>query len=219
MTADHALPDAAATRAPTTRWETEFAGEQWREYVDRFQAMIDDGTDLGGEARFIDMMSDRNSAVLDAGCGAGRVAAIVAAAGHRSVGVDKDAGQIELGKTLFPGVSLIARDLLSVTAEDIKRGGGPVEFDIIALAGNVMVFLAPGTEQAVLTNLLRLLKPNGRLIAGFATDRKFTVADLDVATENVGLQLESRFGTWQLDPFTAQSDWVVSVFRSPVATP
>lgn len=213
MTADHALSNAAPTVAPQTRWEAEFTGANWRGYLKRFQKMIEDGTDLGGEARFIDMMADRNSAVLDAGCGTGRVAAIVAASGHQVVGVDKDSGQIEAGRALFPSVKLIAQDLLSLSAQDLADNGAPAEFDIIALPGNVMVFLAPGTERAVLANLLQLLKPGGRLVAGFATDRPFTVAQMDAAANAVGLQPIGRFGTWQLNPFTAESDWAVCVYR------
>jgi hypothetical protein len=37
--------------------------------------------DLGGEARFVDAMAPRGSRVLAAGCGPGRVAALLAAAG------------------------------------------------------------------------------------------------------------------------------------------
>ena len=40
-------------------------------------------------------------------------------------------------------------------------------FDAIVMAGNVMIFLAPGTEGAVVANLARHLTPGGVLIAGF----------------------------------------------------
>ena len=37
--------------------------------------MAAEGTDLAGEARFLDTLLDRGSRVLDAGCGTGRVSA------------------------------------------------------------------------------------------------------------------------------------------------
>ena len=42
--------------------------------------------------------------------------------------------------------------------------------------------------------------PGGRIVAGFATDRDYAVADLDRDAAAVGLTVEHRFATWHLDP-------------------
>ena len=53
-------------------------------------------------------------------------------------------------------------DLAHARAADV-----PGPFDAIVLAGNVMIFLAPDTEAAVLRNLAVRLAPGGLLVAGF----------------------------------------------------
>src|SRR5680860_1128367 len=57
-------------------------------YVERFRTMAAAGDDLAGEARLIDAMVPRGSRILDAGCGPGRVGAVLARLGHDVVGVD-----------------------------------------------------------------------------------------------------------------------------------
>lgn len=59
-------------------------------YVERFRKMAAAGDDLAGEARLIDAMAPRAGRILDAGCGPGRVGAILAGLGHEIVGVDAD---------------------------------------------------------------------------------------------------------------------------------
>lgn len=201
---------------PQTRWEQNWLREdrQWQSYADKFAQYYADGTDMDGEARFVDMLTPRNATVLDAGCGTGRVAAGIAARGHRVVGVDKDAGLVQIGVQRYPEVPLLVQDLVALDAVVLQAAGQPDAFDVIACPGNVMVYLAAGTERQVLTNLVALLKPGGRVVFGFATDREYTVDGLDSDALAVGLAFEHRFRTWQLDPFADNSDWAVSVFRA-----
>ena len=84
----------------------------------------------------------------------------------------------------------------------LAAAGRPAEFDIIVLAGNVMVYLAPGTERDVLRVLGGLLVPGGRLVTGFAHRPGLPVASLDTDATAVGLTVEHRFATWHLDPWT-----------------
>ena len=42
------------------------------------------------------------------------------------------------------------------------------------------------------------------MVTGFATDRDYTVADLDRDAAAVGLVIEHRFATWHLDPWVAE---------------
>lgn len=143
---------------PPTRWELTVVGQKWQWYVDRFDRLHRDGADLDGEARFVDMMAARGSTVLDGGCGPGRVSGALHRMGHRVVGVDRDAGLVAVARDRYPGPSYLVCDLLLVPAA-LAAAGEPSAFDIVALPGNVMVYLAPGTERDVLAVAHRLLKP------------------------------------------------------------
>lgn len=205
------------TTSPQTRWEQQVVGERWTFYADRFERMHTDGTDMEGEARLVDAMAPRGAAVLDAGCGTGRVAAALHRMGHRAIGVDKDAGLVRLARSRYQGVPYLTCDLILLERDVLVAAGGPETFDIIVLPGNVVVYLAPGTEQDVLAVLAGLLKPAGRIVAGFATDREYSPADLRADAEALGLTVEHQFATWDLDPYTEMSGWVVTVLRRPSA--
>ena len=209
--------ERSAADSPPTRWEQQVVGERWTFYTDRFDKMMADGVDLEGEARFVDAMAARDSAVLDAGCGTGRVAAALARMGHRAIGVDKDAGLIDIAKQRYTGVPYLACDLLLLTPEVLQKAGAPGAFDVIAVPGNVMVYLAPGSECGVLGNLAGLLRPSGRIVAGFATDRDYTPQEFRSDATAIGLTVEHTFASWQLDPVTESCDWVVTVLRGPGA--
>jgi SAM-dependent methyltransferase len=193
------------TTQPAARWFDEWSSAQRSEYADRFRKLAADGVDIDGEGRMVDALAARSSRILDAGCGVGRVAAYLASQGHRAAGVDIDPLLIKAGREQYPGLPLQELDLLGVSA---SLG----HFDVIVSAGNVMVYLEPGTEPAVLAALAGVLVPEGRAIFGFATDRAYTVADLDRDAAAVGWTLEGRWATWQLEPFTDASDWAVSVY-------
>jgi len=77
----------------------------------------------------------------------------------------------------------------------------------------VLVYVAPGTERTVLEVLAGLLAPDGRIVAGFATDRDYTVDHLDRDAESAELTVEHRFATWHLDRWTDSADWAVTVLR------
>lgn len=207
---------APGPSTPSTRWEEWVAvDDRWEAYSTKFAGYFVDGADMDGEARFVDMLVARASTVLDAGCGPGRVTAGLTARGHRAVGVDKDAGLVSDGHGRYPGLPLHVRDLLTVEPEWLAAQDLPTEFDAIVCPGNVMVFVAPGTERDVLGRLGALLRPGGRAVFGFSTDREYTVDGLDADAAAVGWTLEHRFATWHLDPFTADAGWAVSVYRSP----
>ena len=204
---------------PPTRWEQQVVGERWTFYTERFDAMTADGADLEGEARFVDAMAQRGSAVLDAGCGTGRIAAALVRMGHQAIGVDKDQGLIDIAVGRYPGVPYLASDLLSVTPRRLQAAGGPPNFDIIALPGNVLVYLAPGSERRVLSLLTGLLRPGGRIVAGFATDREYSPGQLAQDAAAVGLTVEHRFASWHLEAWSDQADWLVAVLRATGSSP
>ncbi|HEU0042180.1 MAG TPA: class I SAM-dependent methyltransferase, partial [Jiangellaceae bacterium] len=126
-----------------TRWatDTKVGHSQW--YVERFRTLAAEGADLAGEARLVDAMLPRRARVLDAGCGTGRVGAELHARGHDVVGVDADPVLVEAASTDHPGPRWLVADLAEL---DLPSLGVADPFDAAVLAGNVMVFLAPGTE-------------------------------------------------------------------------
>lgn len=193
----------------STRWFTERSRDQRRTYARRFVDIAADGNDIDGEARLIDAMATPGSAILDAGCGAGRITHALSRRGHRVIGVDADPLLIDAGHEQHPDADLRVLDLVDLTPEV----GGP--FDLIVCTGNVMTFAEPGTEPAILAAMATVLAPTGRAVFGFHLDRAYTLDALDQQAREVGWQLEHRFGTWNLDPLTDDSDWAVSVFRSP----
>ncbi len=128
-----------------SRWEEQVRANpdhsHW--YVERFRRMAAQGADLAGEARTVDAMLPRGSRVLDAGCGTGRVGAELAARGHTVVGVDVDPVLVAAAEADHPGPTWLVGDLAEL---DLPARGIAEPFDVAVCAGNVLTFLAPGTE-------------------------------------------------------------------------
>ena len=55
------------------------------------------------------MIAPRGARVLDGGCGTGRVAAALHRMGHRVIGVDRDAGLVEIARERYPGPAVPGR--------------------------------------------------------------------------------------------------------------
>jgi SAM-dependent methyltransferase len=159
------------------------------------------GIDPHGEVGLV--MTCSPATVLDAGCGTGRVAIELARRGVDVVGVDLDPSFVAAARAKAPHLEWCEDDLVTVELE--------CRFDVIVLAGNVMIFLAPGSEPAVLTNLARHLAPEGVLVAGFQLrPGGLTLAAFDAAAAEAGLVLVDRFATWDRDPYRG-GDYAVSM--------
>ncbi len=197
-------------RTPS-RWEELTAADPGHStwYVERFRSLAAEGADIVGEARLVDAMLDRGSRVLDAGCGPGRVGGYLYRAGHVVVGVDVDPVLITAAEQDHPGPTWIVGDLAAL---DLPARGIAGGFDAIVCAGNVMTFLAPSTRQSVLAGFARHLAPAGRVVTGFGADRGYEFPHFLADAENAGLAMELRLSTWDLRPFTEESDFLVAVF-------
>lgn len=194
------------TRRPT-RWETDTKAGHSEWYVERFRRLAVNGEDLGGEARLVDAMLPPGGRVLDAGCGPGRVGAVLHERGHTVVGVDADPVLISAAEADHPGPRWLVADLAELDLPDEDP------FDGAVLAGNVMVFLAPGTEAEVLRRVAAHVVTDGFVVTGFHVDRELTVDAFDAAVGEVGLRLEHRFATWDLRAWHDDADFAVSVLR------
>jgi SAM-dependent methyltransferase len=174
--------------------------------------MAADGTDLGGDARLVDAMVVPGSRILDAGCGSGRVAAILHGRGHAVVGVDADADLVAAAEEDHAGPTWVVADLSEL---DLPAQGIAEPFDAAVVAGNVLAFVAPGTEAAVLRRIAQHLVPDGFALVGFATDRAYRLENFDADLRAAGFELEHRFATWDLRPWRADAPFAVSVLRLP----
>jgi SAM-dependent methyltransferase len=195
-----------------TRWVTDTSKGHSRWYIERFRQMAAEGEDLGGEARLVDAMVAPGSRILDAGCGTGRVAAILHGRGHTVVGVDADADLIAAAGEDHSGPTWVVADLSEL---DLPAQGVAEPFDAAVVAGNVLAFVAPGTEPAVLRRIAAHLAPDGFALVGFATDRGYGLASFDADLAAAGFALEHRFATWDLRPWYDDSPFAVSVLRRP----
>lgn len=195
---------------PISRWEARVQADpehsHW--YVERFRRMRADGADLAGEARLVDAMVPRGARILDAGCGPGRVGSELHARGHTVVGVDVDPVLIEAAKTDHPGPTWLVGDLVDL---DLPAAGVPEPFDVVVCAGNVMTFLAEGTEVDVLRRFAAHLAPGGRAVVGFGAGRGYPFPAFFADVERAGLRLDVALATWDLHPFDPTSDFLVAV--------
>lgn len=156
------------------------------------------GEDVHGEANFVERFAPRS--VLDAGCGTGRVGRELARRGLDVVGVDLDPEMLATARRSAPDVPWHLDDLETVA---LAR-----TFDVIVMAGNVMIFLTPGTEGAVLNNMARHVRPGGWIIAGFQLiPGRLSIERYDELAADAGLVIHQRWSTWDGDPWHAGSDY------------
>ena len=198
-----------------SRWWQIGGAAQADIYDDRWRRMEQRGEWVHGEADLVCWFEP--GSVLDAGCGTGRVAIELDRRGIDVVGVDIDALMLEEARLKAPHVPWIQGDLVDV---EISGPGAPSarqEFDLIVMAGNVMVFVDIGTEAAIVANMARHLRPGGRLVSGFRSGLSpLTFAGYDRLAADAGLIPEHRWTTWDREPFDGGS-YAVTVHRRPPA--
>lgn len=182
-----------------TQWQSVDTGA----YDSKWAQMEKDGQSIHGEADFVSRFEP--TTVLDGGCGTGRVAIELARRGCEVVGVDLDEPFIQTARSKAPEIDFHLADLATV---DLQR-----PFDVIALPGNVMIFVAPGTESAVVHNLAKHLAPDGRLIAGFQLDHGLTVTAYKEMCSHAGLELEEHWSTWDRQPAHSNTNYAVMVHQ------
>lgn len=189
------------------KWFTDTEEGHSEGYVEYIRGLAADGADLAGEARFMDALLAPGSRVIDAGCGPGRVGAVLHQRGHRVVGVDVDPVLIAAARDDYPDVTWLVSDLVDL---DLASFGEIELFDGAVLAGNVLAFVAPETEVAALRGVGQHLVPGGRAVVGFQTER-YSIDEFDAHLAAAGFALEQRFATWDLRPWHDEADFAVSV--------
>ncbi len=199
-----------------SRWGDRGDVPRGADYDARWDALIEAGESVHGEADLVCHLLDglvgpagpddapTPPCVMDAGCGTGRVAVELAGRGIDVVGVDLDEGMLDTAIAKAPELDWCRADLVDV---DVGRS-----FDVIVMAGNVVIFLAAGTEAAVLANLARHLRLDGLLVAGFQLRGGIDLDTYDRHAAAAGLETVDRWATWDREPFDG-GDYAVSVHR------
>lgn len=134
----------------------------------------------------------------------GRVAAELSRRGKSVVGVDNDPDMIARAVAAHPHLDWVVADLASVTLAG--------HFDVVVLAGDVLAFVQPGSEAAVVTNLAGHLRDGGAMVSGMAVGDQARLAQYDRDCAAAGLVLADRFATWEGAPDDGGS-YAVSVHR------
>jgi len=191
-----------------TRW-VEGAGER---YAARFDSLEATGADVHGEATLCESLVPTGSRVLDAGCGTGRVAIRLHQRGYRCVGVDLDASMLDVARSRAPEVRWVLADLTGLELAE--------EFDLVVAAGNVLPFVAAGSEATVVARFADHLGAEGALVAGFGLDDRHlpreagrvTLDDYDRWCADAGLVLARRLATWEGLPYDG-GGYALSIHR------
>ena len=198
-----------------SRWWEIGGAAQSDVYDDRWKRMEAKGEWVHGEADLVCWFEP--GSVLDAGCGTGRVAIELDRRGIDVVGVDVDAPMLDEARSKAPQVSWILGDLMDVEIAEPAPAMARREFDLVVMAGNVVVFVEIGTEAAVVANMARHLAVGGRLVTGFRMGlTPLTFFDYDRFAADAGLELEHRWTTWDREPYDG-GRYAVTVHRRPPA--
>ena len=180
-------------------------------YVQRWERLEAEGNDINGEARAIDAMAQRRAAILDAGCGNGRLAGYLAAAGHDVIGIDLDPHLVKVARSKYSQPHFEVADLADFAL--LNDDGELRSFDIIVSAGNVQTFLADWERLPALSNVAKHMHDNSRFVTGFQLARGYSNAQFTADAADAGLDVVQRFGTWQFDPFSEDGEFLLAVLR------
>ena len=190
----------------TSRWLAETGGQRGQSYDQAFRDLAASGVDVHGEAAYVAALVPPGARVLDAGCGTGRVAIELARRGYEVVGVDSDASMLEVARANAPDLPWHLTDLVALEDE--------ASYDLVVAAGNVMIFLSPGTGPEVVRRLAAAVRPGGLVVSGWRTD-ELAVVEYDAWAAGAGLQQVARHATWQGAALSDGADWCVAVDRRP----
>jgi SAM-dependent methyltransferase len=126
------------------------------------------------------------------------------------VGVDLDPVLVAAAQQDHPGPRWLVGDLaeLDLPAQGIVEG-----FDAIVCAGNVMTFVAPSTRREVLRRMRTHLRAGGRVVVGFGAGRGYDFGEFFADAAASGLVADLKLSTWDLRPFSEDSDFLVAVLR------
>lgn len=181
------------------------------EYEARFAQMAIDGQNIHGEVDAMERLREgrlwTQPTVFDAGCGTGRIAVELERRGWAVTAADSDPDMIALARPKSSTISWSVADLETVALD--------TQYDVVLMAGNILLFVHQGTEAAVVANMARHIRPGGILVAGFSLS-EFTKAQYDQWCAAAGLAIVDEWATWEGAPYQ-DGDYLVSILRPNVA--
>ncbi len=168
---------------------------------------------MHGEADAVAAFAPRR--VLDLGCGTGRVAIELAHRGVEAVGVDLDADLVAIARRRAPGVRFVVADAARCSLGEV--------FDVVVLAGNVVVFCRPEDRPGLAATAAAHLAPGGRLLCGWSATGvapRVDPDDWDRWCAQAGLERVVRWSTWDGAPWPdpgvpVGEGYTVAVHRRP----
>lgn len=188
-----------------SRWRGRGDVPRGDEYDAHFTRLADAGHHLHGEADLAAALVDGDR-IVDAGCGTGRVAIELAARGFDVIGVDSDPGMLEVARRKAPDLDWREEDLVDLAIDPPA--------DLLVLAGNVLIFVAPDTEATVVARCAAAVRPGGLVVAGFSVQPNgYGPSQLDAQATAAGLELVDRWSTWERAAWRPGDDYQVSVHR------
>ncbi|HAP76629.1 MAG TPA: SAM-dependent methyltransferase [Acidimicrobiaceae bacterium] len=188
------------------RWAHWRARVDLSEYHSRWARMEAAGQTAHGEADLIEALWSRaggDGAVLDAGCGMGRVAIELARRGIPVEGADLDDDLLAFARNDAPHITWHLADLATMQLA--------TRYSMVAMPGNVMIFCSPDVRADVVERAAAHLHPGGLLVAGFSLDG-ITLDEYDRYCAAASLTLADRFATWEREPYDG-GNYSVSVHR------
>lgn len=151
---------AGPGRPPGPWWASAFTAT----YLDRYPLRDDAEARRHGPTILRRLALPPAAAVLDLGCGAGRYARVLAAAGLRVTGVDASAPLLDEARRRaagLPGAPTYVR-------ADMRRLPFGRQFDaVVSLFTSFGYFDDPADDARVLAEVARVLRPGGRLLLDF----------------------------------------------------
>lgn len=151
--------------------------------------------------------------ILELACGSGRVAVPLARAGHRVIGVDRDAQMLERARATWsavpPGEGSGSLDLIEadITALDLGR-----RFELVILGLNTLHEVGPREAQlATLQALARHVAPGGRGVVDVWLPRPEDLAAYDGRLELAWLRPDPDDGSMVAKLWTADYDAATQV--------
>ena len=183
-------------------------------YASKMRQLVLAGVDLETEARFVDMLCNRNSRILDIGCGIGTTVSALRRKGHMAFGVDPTDAVLKVARELHEPSWYAKISATDLHAQTLKDAGFPLRFEAILMSGNVPYFLNDDELSQALGHAAQLLVPGGILLAGTTAKVRGGPVDQDQAVKSSGLTLLHRYANWHFGPFTDRAPWSVSVYRA-----
>ena len=183
-------------------------------YASKMRQLVLAGVDMETEARFIDMLCDRNARILDIGCGIGTTVSTLRRKGHLAFGIDPTDAVLNVARELYEPSWYAKISATELHTEALKDGGFPLRFEVILMSGNVPFFLTEEELASLLERITSMLVPGGQLVIGTTSKVRGGPADQDVHAKATGLTLQHRYANWHLGKFVDDSPFSVSIFDS-----